>query len=1372
MADVSPEYQANYGISQTRDNILQDFITIQAKKKVGENPEPALFSRLAGNFAVLFPKLPQKNNYRVTFEQCQLLANKLATAYSSLTFDSFMDQCYGPLNSIMKDVSNNYTVKASIKASPASWPAPMTVTFDARWSIDPSKDTIPTNNFFWYFKDAQGVDIMIGKWSVIKYTFEEEGNYQVHLTARSANNITDGILDGEATTNINIAPESSLLVVYANGKKLQQKTYTKIGTQEAQRWVLIDGSASQPKWGRSIISHRWEIVGVNGFRYVSEEIQGNPQSVNVILPSNGTYSVKLISTDNENNVMNKSFLIAVSDPIAIIKQSPENPSTSTIVRFDWSASYALQSRLNRYTWEVFDDQGEKIYTKQSKDFSRQFAKPGTYTVKLTVTDELGQSNQESKIVFIDSTDPQAQFTITSRLDRTQPSQFVLDAGSSFDRDVSNGFDALSYERSFSNSSQITKEQSYDKDKSIVVSMSDPWVYKATLVVSDSYGKIATLSKDITVTSSLRPIIYAAPRATIWWNPITFVVTANTDIINYERDFGDGQKSTLQSKSVKHVYSKVWNYKVTLRVTGKRWQSNTISTQVFIGEKDKPVGAYLVTNGTQNILKPIESCQWVGWTVSAYPIKRLERFGINTSDSVNSKGDKNNLVFFFQPIDDEIFKTTAFQYQFKRLGCQYIDMVVEDSITTKSDRQRIWFKVTNDLPTLNSLSLFFPQFGNEVGIGFNQNSQKKSFDPTINPLIVKVMAQSPKDNDGFITKYLWYYYKTDDPTRILEYKAGYPNTPNQFFSIMSEPGEITFGVKITDNDGGEITSEQIIGQWPVIFIPPSGEKNMDIPIVTLAVDKVNVAVGDTVTFTTKAKILSGRPDFDAKKTIQYDFDADGVWDKTTKDNIVGYQYTKAYPDGITPRVQVTYRWFPVSTNGDTIIVKDELKPRIEIAQYDKTVIVRDYSYGKIASKKICFDAGIQCKEATQVFSGIQQSYTYPNYGNHIILLSVTDAYGNEDYIRQSVTLTPQQAWTVPYLLSIPQATNKNGAYHIPVGWQSNNTIIMHVVAPLSQSCFIDRDIHDDSNNDGKSGNDRDLPCNEVLSVNYQPILNTTTARMIYDNKATDIVIEFIDHDVTLTAIQDAQYKQVTRLINILPNNTKELSDLKAMLNTLRMDIVNNKDTTDSIVQIGAFTEENASALGTAHVTAVNAILKEFANGEAVAAMGGNAYDQAKATILSYASPAFKWGVIEQFTLIEQIGEPAKSPDKVKEYLQNIIKIFTDNSVSDGEINSPGNESKIPESDIQVSIMPEICRVLTFYEITSDQCRAVDEVTPPTSSLTSLASGSSSTLVTILKWAGIVVGVLAGIFLLIVGFFAIKAKMQQEEEEEGQIKENNG
>jgi PKD repeat protein len=88
----------------------------------------------------------------------------------------------------MKEINNNYSVKAKIKASPNNGSAPLTVTLDARESIDPSKDTIPENNFFWYYKDNKGNDILIGKKSVLKHTFTEEGNYLVHLTARSVNN--------------------------------------------------------------------------------------------------------------------------------------------------------------------------------------------------------------------------------------------------------------------------------------------------------------------------------------------------------------------------------------------------------------------------------------------------------------------------------------------------------------------------------------------------------------------------------------------------------------------------------------------------------------------------------------------------------------------------------------------------------------------------------------------------------------------------------------------------------------------------------------------------------------------------------------------------------------------------------------------------------------------------------------------------------------------------------------------------------------------------------------------------------------------------------------------------------------------------------
>lgn len=85
-----------------------------------------------------------------------------------------MDQCHGPLNSAMKEINSNYTIKASMKATPQSGSAPLTVTLDARASTDPSKDTIPSQNFFRYYKNINGQDILIGRGSVINYTFTQE----------------------------------------------------------------------------------------------------------------------------------------------------------------------------------------------------------------------------------------------------------------------------------------------------------------------------------------------------------------------------------------------------------------------------------------------------------------------------------------------------------------------------------------------------------------------------------------------------------------------------------------------------------------------------------------------------------------------------------------------------------------------------------------------------------------------------------------------------------------------------------------------------------------------------------------------------------------------------------------------------------------------------------------------------------------------------------------------------------------------------------------------------------------------------------------------------------------------------------------------
>jgi hypothetical protein len=154
--------------------------------------------------------------------------------------------------------------------------------------------------------------------------------------------------------------------------------------------------------------------------------------------------------------------------------------------------------------------------------------------------------------------------------------------------------------------------------------------------------------------------------------------------------------------------------------------------------------------------------------------------------------------------------------------------------------------------------------------------------------VRVGVQGARDLDGFISYFTRYYYDKNDPSILREVKITPNNIPFVFFSVPRVPGEYMFGVKITDNDGGEITSEQIIGNGPAIFFPPD-TRNIDIPIVTLKANQLNVKAGDEVTLEVISSIISNRSDFEANRIIKYDFDGDGNYDLTTKRSTVKHIY---------------------------------------------------------------------------------------------------------------------------------------------------------------------------------------------------------------------------------------------------------------------------------------------------------------------------------------------------------------------------------------------------------------------------------------------------------------------------------------------------
>lgn len=127
--------------------------------------------------------------------------------------------------------------------------------------------------------------------------------------------------------------------------------------------------------------------------------------------------------------------------------------------------------------------------------------------------------------------------------------------------------------------------------------------------------------------------------------------------------------------------------------------------VFIGERQSPIPAYVVNDvGGRLVLTQNDTCIENGQEIPAYRVDRYQKLIIDSSESVNVQGQSKDLVSWFKPQNEDIFKTSAnkFNYNFTEVGCQSVEMTLEDTAASKSTKTKIWFNVVNALPTLDNL----------------------------------------------------------------------------------------------------------------------------------------------------------------------------------------------------------------------------------------------------------------------------------------------------------------------------------------------------------------------------------------------------------------------------------------------------------------------------------------------------------------------------------------------------------------------------------------------------------------------------------------------------------------------------------------------
>lgn len=1349
-AAVPSEYYPNYKIQASWDQIVEHMVKIEAYKQTWNDIPPAIFADLNKSFKKVFTYFPQSANNKVVYEQCLLTTKNLSTKYQYDKFLVFRDRCFDPINKIIKEIDNKYKVEADVKVSPKTWSAPLVVTFDARWSQDPSNDTIPEKNYFWYFKDNSWTQRVIWKWPVINYKFLDPGTYVIHLTVRSVNSEEKWVFDGEASVSVSVWPKAAVISIYVNGKKLDDSYTVKVWTQEASNWVTIDWSWTYPTWWRRILSHEWEIVWGDDFSF-RKSLNWNPGALNVVLPTKWEYSVTLKILDNESNVITNTYKLIVSDPIATIKFSPDQWTTSTLYWFDASLSYSIQSRIKTYKWTIFDPDWNSMDSFETKNFQKNFTKPWNYTVKLTVLDEMWNTNDDQVKFYVESTAPVPQFKIIPVMNREYPSEFILDASSSYDNDVMNNNDSLEYEWKFSNEWVVKVEKRYDNGKKILVAFEDKWDYKVKLIVKDKYWKVTELEKDLKIESALRPRLIINPVASVWWNSTYFSVSSNKNIAFYEWDFWDGTTSESKSPSVSHQYQKVWVYNVALKVKTVSWETNTVYGNVFVWQKWYPIAAYQVSAWNDSILNQngicVEKSNWTNIDHPAYLVDRNQSFSIITNDSFNSKWEKWNLNISFKPVNDETFNIQNLSYKFNEVWCQYVDLFVEDTVINKTDVTRIWFKVNNANPTMDNIMLFFPQFWNESWIWINQNKAQDIFQSDFDPLITKITINWASDPDWYISYFQWYYYKSDDPTRLLEVKLTPYNTPYTFFAVPKVPWEFTFGVKIIDNDGWEIRSEDIIWKWPVLFFPPNAA-NPDIPIVTLRTKPINAKVWEEVTFTIISKILSPRSDFSTNRIIKIDFDWDWVYDLTTKNDTIKYIYQK--PWKYRPVAKVVYRWYAWIAHWETIEVTKWLKTTVLTDIYDNEILVRDVSYGEIEMKQYCMQIW-KCIDSKEFLIENKDyfDYKYKDYGKKAMKLTINDKYWNEAV--SPITLDIKKSSSNDkkiHIMSIPNVLVQSGVDTIQVWKTLNNSILFKILNFWTWECYIDFDISKDSDWDWNPEWDKQWECWVLKLYNYDTSAISTFARIYYiswaDQKITkDIRIDFMDNENVIPKEYESSYEKIDSIIWALEENNKEsIVYLKTLLVNFKNSLWDKSQMDSIILQLQDWLDNNPWVLWEDMVKDLQLLIDKLSDKSVKAALGGTEYDIAKTDILIFIPEDKKDEVKGIFYDLENANN---NQEKIKWYLQKILDIAVELK----------KQWIIDETDLNI-IKWDICKIMKYYGIPSDKC------------WNWVAKEDSSSkwwiLSTILKVIWIIAWILVAVFLVLTVLFAIKAKKQQSAEQD--------
>ncbi|NUJ98108.1 PKD domain-containing protein [Candidatus Gracilibacteria bacterium] len=797
------------------------------------------------------------------------------------------------------------TIAGTIEALPKEGNAPLTVTLRAKVS-DPTGTQIPSYNYIWWI-DNGGKRQEIGRKLSLSYVLKEEGKYSIFLDVVSNHKNEAGftdVLPFRSRTDIEVKEKVASLILSVNGDKLRNQDILKFTPNEASYGLIFDATSSTPTGGAKFIKTSWDFG--NG---VKREYTGAPKVERVVYATEGEYTVKLTLKTNELKSIERKFVVSVHQPIATISSNTEEGYMGT--EFVFKAKPSGNDKNLSYNWEIVDiDNDEVLIKKTGSVLNQTFLKKGKYNIKLKVVEPSGDTDTDTKIININSRAPIANFTYKIPK-QNEPNTVLLDASKTYDLDFSDEGN-LKFSWIIDGQKVNLEKANYNGSVGYYTfdSIGD---HSVVLEVKDPDDIIALKSDKVTINSVLSVDVHSFPKVIQRQQSIRFV--ADSEYARYyEWEFGDGDSYGGKTNQVSHTYNKSGIFDVKLTVRDNEGVTNSVITKVYVSESDSPLALIDISKGYEEI--PVydkNACDGAG----AYIVDKVSNIRLSGLQSINVDGEATGLTYSWKIGNNKYSSGKDVTHTFDELGCFPIKLTVKSDKGGKTSSAETMISVENLKPVLSSLEM-------EV------------VDANTDPVVVNVKAVGAKDPDGVIQSYLWYYY-TDMDNEPQDFRSTVK--PTTTFVLPKVSGNYYFVLILKDNNEARITSDEATGSK--FFTTLAGD-NMNTPLIELKVNDSSVTIGDDVVYTANVKNVLGQ-DIATGSEFNWDFDGDGFYDKTTKENTTTYKFSKS--GEYASKVKVKYKGFS-NVRNVTINVSNKLEADFDYISIGSKFIFLDKSSGKI------------------------------------------------------------------------------------------------------------------------------------------------------------------------------------------------------------------------------------------------------------------------------------------------------------------------------------------------------------------------------------------------------------------------------------------